>query len=475
VSTFTDDGKLGSKNVVDIIKNKDVVIFYQPYTKSKALFYLCVSFASINVFIVDTLDAFNKAGFYNTNVYSYRGAYKMVECYLHLRHKYGFVISPKCGNVFDDFVVENRSKILRCKSNKLPYNMQVINRLIKKGYMPNLRHSNIAFDGFEIFEIDKILDNRFIEWSAAQTLDALRFLIRMQRFCIKDLGFTPFDPHIANVMFDFHRPQYIDYGTFYTCGNQKQLRNINKNSITRSVLHFANVTNKQKIVGELNRLCKQADKMGCDTMLAGFAAIIDMVKIARDNSVWVKYGRSSIPTTIGGFKKDFKNEKYQTIFQTLQRVKPKMVLDLGGNKGYFATLATLFGAKVVCLDYVDQVVSMGYGYTKKTKRDILFLRDNLINGIDDKFYNSNYLARFNPDFCMASAIIHHLKRAGMPFQKQFDMLHRFTNKYLFVELICDEDGVDLNGFKQLLSKKFKILSILPSYPKRRKFALCIKK
>jgi hypothetical protein len=387
--------------------------------------------------------------------------------------KRGFELSPKCGNVFDDFVVENASKVVRCKSDKLGYNFKIINALVGKGYVPGYKRLNMGLNGFEFIETDKILDNRFIEWSSAQTLDALRFLIQVQRFCIRN-NFIPFDPHIANVMFNFYKPQYIDYGTFYTQGNKKQLYNINRNSIARSILHFCK-TNTQVVVSRLDAIRRKLNNSNYLKMLDEFDLAIDSINVAGGSSVWIKYGRETIPNTIKGFAGDFKNAKYETIFKVLGETKPKIVLDLGGNKGYFATLASLHGAKVICVDNIDTVVSLGYKNSKESQAKLLFLKDNLIKGIDDKFYNPNYLARFRPDFCMASAIMHHLYRAGMPFQKQFEMFHRFTSKYLFVELICKEDGIDLAGFKNLISKRFNIMSVLPSFPAHRKFALCTKK
>jgi hypothetical protein len=348
--------KLGPKNLVNHIKNQDIVIFCCPYRQFLDIFYLCISFPHISVFLVDTLDAYNNSGFYNTNLYSYRGAYRMLDCYIYMR-KRGFELSPKCGNVFDDFVVENASKVVRCKSDKLGYNFKIINALVGKGYVPGYKRLNMGLNGFEFIETDKILDNRFIEWSSAQTLDALRFLIQVQRFCIRN-NFIPFDPHIANVMFNFYKPQYIDYGTFYTQGNKKQLYNINRNSIARSILHFCK-TNTQVVVSRLDAIRRKLNNSNYLKMLDEFDLAIDSINVAGGSSVWIKYGRETIPNTIKGFAGDFKNAKYETIFKVLGETKPKIVLDLGGNKGYFATLASLHGAKVICVDNIDTVVSLG--------------------------------------------------------------------------------------------------------------------
>ncbi len=108
------------------------------------------------------------------------------------------------------------------------------------------------------------------------------------------------------------------------------------------------------------------------------------------------------------------NFKSRQVEEYVDRVKPRLLLDLGGNTGKFSRLATQKGIYSVCADVDGACVEQNYRESKaKPDENMLPLLLDLSNpsgglGWKNKERNA-FFDRVKPDLILALALIHHLR------------------------------------------------------------------
>ncbi|MBD3231343.1 hypothetical protein GF322_01640 [Candidatus Dependentiae bacterium] len=153
-------------------------------------------------------------------------------------------------------------------------------------------------------------------------------------------------------------------------------------------------------------------------------------------------------------KSSWKN-KQKNVYRILDLYKPKTVLDLGANTGWFSVLAARHGAKVIATDVDESCIDLLYKYSKDTDLKILSLflpfsdLNKSVYGINDasKALNSQknplFLApimRFKSDCVFCLALVHHLVLGlGISIKKVFKLLSLLTKKTLILEYVSLED------------------------------------
>jgi len=163
-------------------------------------------------------------------------------------------------------------------------------------------------------------------------------------------------------------------------------------------------------------------------------------------------------------------DKQKNVFKIIKTYRPKSVLDLGCNTGWFSFLAAKNGASVIAIDNDESCVDKIYLYTKKNNFNIL----PLVMSFEDlhkhkygipvkkntksKILFSSPISRFQSDMVMCLALSHHLILGnGLSIKKIFEDLSLLTKKYLVFEF------VDLND--PLIKKHGNFFQNLEKYNK----------
>jgi len=186
--------------------------------------------------------------------------------------------------------------------------------------------------------------------------------------------------------------------------------------------------------------------------------------------------------------------KQKNVFKILKNLKPKTVLDLGANSGWFSILAEKNGSQVISTDIDESCVDDLYIYSKKNNLNILSLLlsfkdlSKQIYGIENKVLFLKAQDRFQSDLVLCLALFHHLTLGeGMGIDKIFEILSILSLKTLVLEFINLEDNLIKNEptfFKNLNKystveynldnvikiglKFFKSFDVLDSHPDTRK-------
>lgn len=191
-------------------------------------------------------------------------------------------------------------------------------------------------------------------------------------------------------------------------------------------------------------------------------------------------------------KEEIWTEKQKNIVDLIRTVRPKTLIDLAGNMGWYgAALSKQLDYAIVadldynCIDYLYSKVSdksVGLSNIIPIYLNIItptpdYYRDDVIGNTGVVPWRKNAIDRFRCDLVMAISVVHHLAFSQqLTFEEMIRQFKLFTNRYLVVEFIKKEDeyikdflkiGFDWyteETFVQVLETEFTILSSKPSTP-----------
>lgn len=185
-------------------------------------------------------------------------------------------------------------------------------------------------------------------------------------------------------------------------------------------------------------------------------------------------------------------EKHRRVHRVLSELRPESLLDIGSNRGWYSQLAAMLGSKVVAFDEDAACVSKLYADAREKDLAILPLVMDFRNPSPAYGLNNQWLSpateRFKCEMVLALALVHHLAfhRFRLKFDAIAEALSRFTNRWLLVEFIPQEDEYvskwnregyswyTQENFLEALRKKFRKIQIWPSEPSLRVLILCEK-
>jgi len=189
--------------------------------------------------------------------------------------------------------------------------------------------------------------------------------------------------------------------------------------------------------------------------------------------------------------------KQKSVHNILSELKPKSVLDIDSDQGWYAQLAAHCGSQVVAFDDDEACVQKLYNDAKKNNLSILPL------AIDwtamDAYLNSEFISspdqRLQCDLVICLTIVHHLIfQRKLGFDKMFNQLFKFSKRWLLVEFIPYselKEVIPVNNYKAMewwennswytleefidvLKSEFAEVHVFPSYPDSRCLLLCDK-
>ena len=204
--------------------------------------------------------------------------------------------------------------------------------------------------------------------------------------------------------------------------------------------------------------------------------------------------------------------KQHGVHRALTTMKPRTVLDLGSNTGWFSMLAAKLGSSVVAVDLDEASIDRLFADARRENADILPLVANLVRPLPA--LNAKIFAdepslsrigdagplislpneRLKSEMVMALAIVHHLALGqSHPFDEIASILGGLATKYLCVEFVELNDEMitsdrgffpaynaspesftwySKENFISALRFQFDTIDEVPSHPETRTLLLC---
>jgi len=165
-------------------------------------------------------------------------------------------------------------------------------------------------------------------------------------------------------------------------------------------------------------------------------------------------------TDNNNYVSDAIDHKKQLMTDLLDKVKPKVVWDLGANTGLFSRIASDKGIQTIAFDIDPAAVEMNYHEcVKKGEPNILPLLFDLTNPSPGIGWNNkermSFLERGPVDTVLALALIHHLAISNnLPLGKIASFFSDLCNRSLIIEFVPKNDS----QVQKLLSTREDIFS-----------------
>jgi hypothetical protein len=174
-------------------------------------------------------------------------------------------------------------------------------------------------------------------------------------------------------------------------------------------------------------------------LVESLRATIQGLRVSGKPTEWSDYyGHTS------HYSRESEARKKEIVSQMIDRARPALVYDLGGNTGEYGRLATDAGAACVCFDIDPQCVQSNYERSKATgDRQMLPLMMDLTNPTPALGFHLrerlSLLDRGRADLLLALAVIHHLRITGnVPFLRIAAFLADLGER-LIVEYVPKQD------------------------------------
>lgn len=185
-----------------------------------------------------------------------------------------------------------------------------------------------------------------------------------------------------------------------------------------------------------------------DSLLNGLRRTLDKLKpVKGKRSNWSDYMTSN-----NNYSTEHFAAKKEFVEEAVNEFRPKRVLDIGCNTGFFSAVAARAGAGVVGIDYDPVVVGETWRNAREQRLNILPLVVNLTRPTPGAGWRnrecSGFLERAAGGFdaALMLAVVHHmLVTERVPLDEILDLAAELTTDLLIVEFIAPEDSM----FKRL--------------------------
>lgn len=214
---------------------------------------------------------------------------------------------------------------------------------------------------------------------------------------------------------------------------------------------------------------------------------VQHLSIKHQAGFWTGYGQGGMPPVD---QPDRFNEKAKAVLNLLKRLSPGTLLDLAGNKGWYAELAASMGHSVVSTDIDDSSVCYLYQRVKEKQLPILPLV------LDFRFPTPPYgiglgrgsaFERLHSNTTLTLALVHHLVfKEHMRFDTIIDIISQYSDKHAILEFVPKEDRYvrewynpkfewySLDNLIKSLGRHFHTIEVFESWPEPRQLLFCSK-
>ncbi len=314
--------------------------------------------------------------------------------------------------------------------------------LTLKDYLPE----NIAFSGHKpifvdfasIVHKDQLNDIGWLNSERGNT-QAVNYLLR------KMLLPYFFVPLMIGYFESSHSMQRALRDNFCNSGNSPaKITSIKLNTRMVDILKFYGIRFFLLFFGRRKNLIKQLNS------LERIINWLDSVK-NRNESAYSKYYEEKNENFPHGYPALWQ-KKQTVVAEILNEQKPKTVLDIGANTGWFSILSALGGAHVIAMDSDSVSIELLYNQAKALDLEIdsLILKfEDLVQsfGLQKSFGLPTNRVRtlpsseFRVDLVLALGIVHHLcLGAGYGLGQILEIMAQLANECLIIEFIPLEDS-----------------------------------
>jgi hypothetical protein len=202
---------------------------------------------------------------------------------------------------------------------------------------------------------------------------------------------------------------------------------------------------------------------------------------------WTSYGQGGMPDVT---QPETFNEKAGAVYELLKVMPHGTLLDMAGNKGWYAELAVSLGHQAISFDIDDASVCYLYQRIKANHLPILPLVQNFLYPTPPYSIGLGKLSSFErlqADTVLALAIVHHLVfKQHVYFEPIIDIIAKYTRQQAIIEFVPKEDiyvsqwyepkysWYTLDNFMNVAKRRFSNIEVYDSSPSPRKLLLCYK-
>jgi hypothetical protein len=392
----------------------------------------------------------------------------------------------------------------------------IIERLIGRG----LIETEITPSSLEGYEL--VLSHRTLpfqaycfEWCNEMLKDAA-LLICDLNLELAAHGLMTQDAHSWNILYDGPTPKFVDFGSIVPLSDDTQqmlywyrkfqdfflyplyLMLAGKGDLTRRLLFDLNPVISKRAVMKLLPISKQVryhmedlfhspfNLRSREVFLKQLRRSVETIKFPSLKTEWSGYYDIEFPPLEPS---DSWNIKHKSVYQTLKRLQPKTVVDVGSNRGWYSQLAANMGISTVAFDIDEICIKDMYTDAAKKNLSIVPLVMNIscpTPSINGKIaYYPPAEERLKADGALALAIVHHLVfKQGLRFDAIVARLAGFARQWLLVEFVPPTDRYvsewysdDFNWYSTQnfiveLKKVFSRVEVIDSFPAPRLLMLC---
>lgn len=356
-----------------------------------------------------------------------------------------------------------------------------------------------------------------MEWSSEMLKDAAIMICNLSMKLL-ELGLTIKDAHPWNVLFHAGRPFFVDWGSIVPTKSQPTwpyiefrawflcplyLMSAGRNDLAHTLLSetvnpplYDDIIRllfmRIPVIHELrfilaDRKARTKNNTLDQRFFYELDKMIRSITIATNKTEWTDYeGSDKYPFT----PSNIWPTRINTIYTLLQKTKPRTLLDIGCNRGWYSKLAIQQGIEVISIDIDESSINSLYDYTKKTKCNILplildFCRPTPPHGLVNSYQDA--ITRLRAEMVFALAVTHHLVfKRNLSFEAIAKQLSEFTEKWLIVEFVPADDihvskwigdqhaWYTIENFIEALKKYYQQIEITESSPSPRKLLFCSK-
>lgn len=353
-----------------------------------------------------------------------------------------------------------------------------------------------------------MIEAHWSEWCTYMIRDALKMVVDL---CINlcDRGLMLDDIKPGNIMFDFTKPLWVDWGAINAV-DKINFRSWGRRFWKLFVFPCWLMTKGRHKVGR--ELFSEVPGRGIQSLIPSKYAgalplwyrwklrrlnqesikdfLIKVRKWIREEELrplsrgWESYRQSRV---IEG--REETSVKEDNLSNFLSSVPEGKVLDLGANLGLYSLMAESIGHKVIATDYDDECVCKLYDKSKRDDLNIFTLNFDVVYPLPNYgiggFGGSAY-DRLESDYVVALAIVHHIVgKYNMSIEGVIKMISRFSKEYLVFDFPNENDvtvsrlykGVDWPSFERvekMAGQVFNEVEVLDSHPDTRRMFICKK-
>jgi SAM-dependent methyltransferase len=463
------------------------------------------------------------------------------------------------GHDLQTQVFDDGERILRRINSSSYKSLEDLFSLYRKLDLCAMGFVETTYDNFnKCFSHQKHLISYPYEWPAEMFKDAcifhLKLLLKLEKHHL-----TLKDAIPSNILFNYNEPVFVDFPSLVknedlqyemwlvekSTFDDPRIEVINKMFVPFMVIPLIALANKLHSKSrELLRLraCNMNNTQ--PTLLESFLEknfflfrylklIPQVLKYYRTNKIIYSYNRTpfreyidemilyieslDVSPSSGTYLKYYssKNEDYdysnqgnwaqkqKSVSEVLNSLKPKLVIDIGANTGWYSFLAEYLGAKVIAFEIEEDCLSSIYQKAKKEKKNILSLKISFDDLLKEYYAHNNSTTplfqspvnRFHADLVMCLGLIHHLVLGlGHSLEHVFEVLSKLSKNSILIEFISlddklivseptffknihlySKDNYNLNILTKTGAKFFEKYEILKSHPDSRTLVLFTKK